>query len=436
MVSPRQFGWGRCLDLPALEATSVEHSKNEQHFFKTEGQGCAFSSCDCDGVTTFCAVIPPDAADEPNLQEQARSAIARLDLLLRRERLEGGTLIQTVFLRRMEDREVIHRMLLDYYGDHVPAITYVPQRPCDEKLLFIFEVWAMRSAPHRIRIRRHSPSAVSVDLHNVSYGFFGDILPEANLTGAYDQSLDALRRMRSALEQYGYSVPGLLRTWLYQGSIVRPEGQTQRYKELNRARTDFFQGVRFLPGLIPETFTGDVYPASTGIGADGMSVTVAAAAISTTRGDVRCVPLENPDQTSAFDYGAVYSPQSPKFSRAMAVVRDNSCVIFVSGTASIVDSETKFIGDAVGQTEQTLENISRLIDGDNLRRHGIEGFDASLDNMAIARVYVKRPEEDYEKIRSRCGAILTSTPRTFTRADVCRDDLLVEIEGLAFCSRQ
>ena len=419
---------------PSLKAIGVEQSKNEQHFFKTEGQGCAFSSCDCGGVTNFCAVIPPEAGGD--IEEQTRSAIARLDLLLRRERLEGGALIQTVFLRRMEDRPVIHQMLLDYYGDHLPAITYVPQRPCDDRLLFLFEVWAMRSAPCRIRIRRHRPGAVSVDIHDVSYGFFGDILPEVSLTGAYDQSLDAMNRMRSALEEYGYSVPGLLRTWFYQGSIVRAEGDTQRYKELNRARTDFFKGVRFLPGMIPDSFTGDTYPASTGIGADGMSVTMAATAIRTTRNDVRCVPLENPDQTPAFDYGAVYSPQSPKFSRAMAVVGDDSCLIFVSGTASIVDSETKYIGDAAGQTDQTLANISRLIEGKNLRRHGIEGFNASLDNLAIARVYVKRPEEDFEKIWSRCGAILTSTPRTFTRADVCRDDLLVEIEGLAFCSRE
>jgi enamine deaminase RidA (YjgF/YER057c/UK114 family) len=212
---------------------------------------------------------------------------------------------------------------------------------------------------------------------------------------------------------------------------VLEEGETQRYKELNRARTDVFGDTKFLKKYLPKGYKGTVYPASTGIGADDFDVVISAIALDTKRKDVIAVPLENPNQTSAFDYGAVYSPQSPKFSRAMAVATGNECLIFVSGTASITDSETRHIEDPMMQTEQTLDNIAALIDGGNLARHGIKGMPCSLANLECVRVYVKRPNE-LEIIRQVCERRLPADiPILYTIADVCRPELLVEIEGVA-----
>jgi len=131
----------------------------------------------------------------------------------------------------------------------------------------------------------------------------------------------------------------------------------------------------------------------------------------------------------------VYSPQSPKFSRAMAVAADKTCLIFVSGTASITDSESQHIEDPVKQTEQTLDNIAALIDGDNLSRHGITGFSCGLENLECVRVYVKRPSE-LEVIRQVCERRLpVDVPVLYTIADVCRPELLVEIEGVAVAGK-
>jgi enamine deaminase RidA (YjgF/YER057c/UK114 family) len=209
-----------------------------------------------------------------------------------------------------------------------------------------------------------------------------------------------------------------------------PEGKTQRYKELNRARTDFFEGTQFLKKYLPEKFEGIVYPASTGIGADDADVVISAVALDTKRKDVVAVPLENPNQTSAFDYDAVYSPQSPKFSRAVAVAVDDTCLVFVSGTASITDSESQHNEDPVKQTEQTLDNIAALIEGENLARHGISVAACGLDQLECVRVYVKRPSE-FEVVRQVCERRLPEVPILYTIADVCRPELLVEIEGIA-----
>jgi enamine deaminase RidA (YjgF/YER057c/UK114 family) len=142
------------------------------------------------------------------------------------------------------------------------------------------------------------------------------------------------------------------------------------------------------------------------------------------------VPLENPRQTAAYRYGARYSPQSPKFSRAMTVTCGPYAMIFVSGTASITASETRHDGDAAAQTRETLDNIAALIAEENLARHGLPGRGTTLDGIGLARVYVKRMN-DYERVRAVCEERLGELPTVYAVADVCRPDLLVEIEGMA-----
>ncbi len=143
------------------------------------------------------------------------------------------------------------------------------------------------------------------------------------------------------------------------------------------------------------------------------------------------MPLENPRQTAAFDYADQYSPKSPKFCRAMALSCGNYATILISGTASITNSETRHVGDPVAQTHETLDNIGALISEENLCRHGLPGLGASLEGLGLVRVYVKR-EEDYAGIRAACEKRLGELPTIYAMADVCRPDLLVEIEGIAF----
>jgi enamine deaminase RidA (YjgF/YER057c/UK114 family) len=240
-------------------------------------------------------------------------------------------------------------------------------------------------------------------------------------------------RTSEGLIAQGFRFDQVVRTWLYLGDIVGPEEDTQRYKELNRARTDFFRYRKFGGGLVPPGYNGDVYPASTGIGTEGKGVVMSCMAMDTARDDVKLVPLENPLQVPAFDYGKHYSPKSPKFARAMAVAAGDYATIFVSGTASITDSETRFIGDVAGQTGQTLDNIAALISRDNLTRHGVSGPGATLDTMVLARVYIKQ-QEDYEKVKAVCEERLGELPIIYAVADVCRPDLLVEIEGIAIAT--
>jgi enamine deaminase RidA (YjgF/YER057c/UK114 family) len=236
-----------------------------------------------------------------------------------------------------------------------------------------------------------------------------------------------------------------VRTWLYLGDIVGSEkaldprtrrlGETQRYKELNRARTDFYRDLRFGRSHRMAGLRMNIYPASTGIGMSGSGLAMSCLAMDTQRKDVFILPLENPQQTPAYQYHARFSPQSPKFSRAMAVVVGEDVLTLVSGTASIVDSETRHLGDVKKQTEQTLENIERLISAENYAAHKVPGAGATLRDVIVARVYVKRAA-DYPKCRAVCREKLGDVPIVYVVADICRPELLVEIECVATSKRR
>ena len=408
---------------------------HQQPFYKISVRGSRYSLVENAGTISLYGVVAPTVTGD--LKKAALSAIGKLDALLKRERLQGCVVSMTVFVRSMAHRHTLSPLLEEYFGDYLPVITYVPQSPCEETEPFVFEVMAVKGEMRRIRTIRRGSHAVLYDIGDISFGCFGGFEPKSEAGESYRESSEAFEAMRAEMRRNGFDISDLLRTWLYQGSITRPEGTTQRYKELNRARTDFFEGVTFLKKFVPEGKAGAVYPASTGIGADGLGIWMAAVAARTDSEKevgLKTVPLENPEQTSAFDYSAVYSPQSPKFSRAMALVGGSACHIYISGTASINDSETQFVGDPAAQTRRTIRNIYDLISESNLRRHGISGFSATLDNLAVARVYIKR-EADYPLIRSIADEAFRGTPITYTFTDICRDDLLVEVEGIAICGR-
>jgi len=398
---------------------------------KVCSEGIGYSVVELNDVRhVFASAVPRVGA---TLEEQARDALRTIKEVNQEEGTRGSIVHQAVFMKDIGELEACRQIIHDFYGSELPATTYIPQPPCDGKLLSI-EALGVGRAKEGVEIRRCCDRLVVVRHSGVSWVHCGQIVPETSATGVYDRSLNAFQKMREMLEHAGFCFEQVIRTWLYLGDIVGPEGDTQRYKELNRARTDFFKGIRFAAAKTPEGVCPTVYPASTGIGADDRDVVMSCSALATERDDIIAMPLENPLQTSAFDYSTKYGQKSPKFARAMALSCGPFATIFISGTASITDAETRYVGDVEGQTRQTLDNIQALISEKNLRQHRMPGLGTTLDGLALVRVYIKR-QEDYAKTRAVCEARLGELPIIYAVADVCRPELLVEIEGIAFSRR-
>jgi len=399
---------------------------------KTSRQGIGLATVELNDIRHVMTTAIPQCGG--TLREQAKDALQSLADVLRAEGALQSIIRQTVFLTEPSQIDECRQIIRDFYGADLPVTSYVPQPPCDGKLLSI-EAHGVRPGRCEIEIERVSEQLVMLRHDGLTWAYCTLVVPGTSTAGAYESTANTLRRIRSLLHGRGVRFDQVIRTWFYLGGIVAPEGTTQRYKELNRARADFYKDIPFLGDYQQESRPGPAFPASTGIGAEGRDLTARAIALATDRDDIIATALENPRQTSAYDYARSYSLQSPKFSRAMALSYGPDMTIFISGTASITSSESRHFGDPVAQTHETLDNIEALISEDNLGRHGLPGFGSSLEGLGQVRVYIKRIE-DYHKILAVCAQRLGGVPAIYTTTDVCRPELLVEIEGVAFSRRE
>jgi len=376
-------------------------------------------------IRTAIAITPRNRG---SFDRQVREVISLLDAIVEGQAEAMTVTAQTVFLRTDEERRECEELFRDHFGERISLTHYVLQPPCSGAALAV-EAWAVGGA--HVELNRHGPMSLSVGYDGIRWIHCGGIEAPASEASTYNQTASVLRGMKRELERAGGAIDDVVRTWFYQGGVTAETDGVQRYFELNRARADLYGGTRFGRALMRGQNGHVIYPASTGIGMLGRGLTAGCLALKTDRTDVELVALENPGQVPAYRYDRNYSPESPKFARAMAVLLGDYVTTWISGTASIVNSESCFPGDIECQTHQTLDNIERLIAPENFALHGVPRAGASLQDLAKVRVYVKRPE-DYARCRAVCEQRLGHLPAIYAIADICRPELLVEIEGVTF----
>lgn len=139
------------------------------------------------------------------------------------------------------------------------------------------------------------------------------------------------------------------------------------------------------------------------------------------------VSIENPRQVSAWNYPRDYGPRQPAFARATAVpLTEGRTGVLISGTASVVGHATAHPGDVEAQTDEAASNLDAVL------RNAASILDqpalATFSPEALARVYV-RNAADWPSVELRLRARWPALRLCALRGDVCRDDLLVEIEA-------
>lgn len=245
-----------------------------------------------------------------------------------------------------------------------------------------------------------------------------------------EQAEQVFLTMERILDQEGLAFNQIYRQWNYIENITMVDSDkksgNQHYQQFNNVRTKYYSKADFKSG----------YPAATGIGTLAGGVIVSFYAASTDA--VRLLSVENPLQRAAFEYtdevligSSEYNGFhhcTPKFSRAKLVENQKSVQIYISGTAAIRDENTVGLNDVEMQTEITVENIFQLISPDTI----LPLFPGAAKNIPIEfiRVYIK-DKSYYQKVRKVCNRLLPGVSGIYVVSDVCRDNLLVEIEALA-----
>ena len=287
----------------------------------------------------------PFRAKGASFGDQALDALRSIEDLLEEESAPGSIVMQSVFLSDWANAAECRRVMRDFYGKKMPATTYIPQPPCDGSLLAI-EAWGVGPGRGKVQIIRHADHTVIVRHDGIAWAHLGGVPPKSAAASVYDSTISAFRSADEQLTAAGFRFDEVIRTWLYLGDITGMEAEAQRYRELNRARADFYRDLKFAAAAAHPGGDKPVFPASTGIGADGSDVHLSCIAMRAERPGVTLSALENPKQTSAYDYAHQYGSESPKFCRAMAVAAGDFATTFISGTASITASETRHLRDS------------------------------------------------------------------------------------------
>lgn len=207
----------------------------------------------------------------------------------------------------------------------------------------------------------------------------------------------------------------LLRVWNYLPRINEPENGLERYRCFNLGRHEAFT----LSGR--DTSEENVPAASVlGCGAGPMVIYFLASKLPGK-------PISNPRQLAANKYPGQYGPRSPIFARAMLASFGPQQCLIMSGTASIVGHETLHKGDVEQQALETIRNIRMLLQ---------QAYPADSDTTGSGHTEIKayvRNAQDLERARSHIEHVFGSRQHAiYLQSDICRSDLLVEIEGVHF----
>lgn len=349
-----------------------------------------------------------------SIRDEARECLRAL-------RAPADVLSLTFFVDAAEfgaERDSLLAAVHECFGAEAPATTVVAQPPDGGGRLALEATVLAPSAGDALVARRVCGGvAYSVvtgqgmrQIHCGGIGSdLGDDDPEA-------QASDVFTKMGAVLAEEGMDFGHVVRQWGYIECLLNVRADCheghQRYQAFNDVRAEAYAPSSFPTG----------FPAATGIGqvAGGMALEFIALDAPP---DVRVAALSNPRQTDAHDYSGgmlvgesivrLESKCTPKFERAKLVARGDERIVFVSGTAAIVGERSVAPGDVEAQTRTTIENIAALVGGTRLSH---------------LRAYVKR-RGDLATVRRICEAAYGSIPAVYVVADICRDELLVELEG-------
>lgn len=142
------------------------------------------------------------------------------------------------------------------------------------------------------------------------------------------------------------------------------------------------------------------------------------------------IAVENPRQVAPYHYSKRFGPLPPAFARATILNGGDDLPgrILVGGTASVRGEDSVHVGDLGQQLDETFTNLTALVTG---ATKGINGTRSALSHYRELRAYVP-DESNFDQVIAGISAAFPTLARLeVLRADLCRPELLVEIEGIA-----
>ena len=312
-----------------------------------------------------------------------------------------------------QDLETIDKVATEIFGEQIPLTSYIAQKTSHGGVTIEATYIACSDA-----IVEYHRNYRLITANGCTELMTGGIVPRFDGGTTFEQSKDIFEGIAKMLGSNGFKPSDIYRQWNYIPGITVLNDGSQNYQEFNDARSIFYGCDNW----------GNGYPAATGIGTSAGGVVVEICAI---KGE-KCpnLPIDNPLQIAAHNYsqqvldGKIIAQlnerTTPKFERARLL----GDTVLISGTAAIKGECSNYSTDAVEQAAETMEIMDRLTSKENIP---VENNGSRYD---LLRVYVKR-ENDIPAVCEYMQSHYPAAMKHYLVADVCRPELLIEIEGVA-----
>ena len=347
------------------------------------------------------------AADE--LLGQVASTLAERGIETIQEKFYGLSSVREEVLRRRE--AAYRREELDL---SVP-VTWIQGAPLQHNEFAGVQIWGIAPKDRRTSVATVENPSTDRGRLLTGRGFRLLHLPSVRGTrpggtlakGAVAQAQQMFLNAGLGLQAHGFQYRNVVRTWIYLARLL------EWYGEFNAVRTAHYRPAGLgLKG-------GPAFPSSTGIqgSSHGEECVMDLLALDSEGPDrAAALPiLRSARQDSSFNYGSA-------FSRGMTLKIEGRRTVHVSGTASInAAGASAHVGDAEMQSVEMLLCIAAIL----------EEQGGSLANITSATLFCKDRSSWEAWMRVSRLLQIPCFPRVCVLADVCRPDLLVELEAVA-----
>jgi enamine deaminase RidA (YjgF/YER057c/UK114 family) len=291
--------------------------------------------------------------------------------------------------------------LREALGDEELPVTWIEGAACDARPLAGLQLHAV--AGTEVQRLGQGPGQARLWSDDAArHCVFSQLSPRNLAASRPEQARETFELLQASLAQAGLAMNHLVRTWFFLDDILA------WYDDFNRVRNDFFARSELRAGSVP---------ASTGVSGRnpaGAAVALAAWAVqpldSSAQGVVEMT--QSPKQCPAPAYGSA-------FSRAVEIAAAAARRVLVSGTASIEPGgRTAHVGDTRAQMDLTMDVIEAILESRGM----------SFDDVSRATAYYRHAQDaplfaDWLERHE-----LRHLPLVHACCDICRDDLLFELE--------
>ena len=361
------------------------------------------------------AFMVASALKENNAAQAVRASYAKIAEVLQDS---GMSIVQErIFGSQSVETEVMAARSAALQARHLPdhgPVTYIHGDPPWGKGFAGFiihavaaeECWTIRDGALPCGRGWRRNDCTYLVLQNIN-GKIGDAGDNESRPQQVRRMLDRAERI---LRENNASYSNVARTWFYLIDIL------DWYPAFNKVRSEKYGEFGIMPGPQDRSL---LLPASTGISGEtraGSACTMDLIAVTGPNVSQPVVTqLSNAKQLDAFRYGSA-------FSRGALIKDSDVTILQVSGTAAIDEKgKSLFANDIRGQISATLEKVEALMDQAG----------AGLKDITAATIFIKRPEYAgiFREMAQARG--LEEFPAVCVVADVCRDELLFEIDAEA-----